>query len=60
MVSDVSAMFVETTTLRPIAPLGLRGGAGSKMRCCRFGGSVEKSGMHLRSPTSAPSESTSR
>jgi len=41
MVKDVSAMFVETTTLRPIAPLGLLGGAGSKILCCRLGGSVE-------------------
>jgi len=41
MVKDVSAIFVETTTLRPIAPFGLLGGAGSKILCCKFGGKVE-------------------
>ena len=41
MVSEVSAMLVDTTTLRPIAPFGLVGGAGSKIRCWRAGGKVE-------------------
>lgn len=41
MVKDVSAIFVETTTLRPTAPFGLLGGAGSKILCCKFGGRVE-------------------
>ena len=41
IVRDVSAIFVETTTFLPIAPLGLFGGGGSKILCCRFGGSVE-------------------
>jgi len=41
MVNDVSAILVDTTTLRPIAPLGLFGGAGSNIRCCNFGGNVE-------------------
>jgi len=59
MVSDVSAIFVETTTLRPIAPLGRFGGAGSKILCCRFGGNVEYRGIHFISPTSGPRLSTS-
>jgi hypothetical protein len=33
IVRDVSAIFVETTTFRPMAPLDLFGGAGSKIRC---------------------------
>ena len=42
IVSDVSAMFVDTTTLRPGGPPGCRGsGASSKMRCCCRGGSDE-------------------
>ena len=41
IVRDVSAMLVDTTHLRPMAPLGLLGGAGSKMRCCWAGGRVE-------------------
>ena len=41
MVREVSAMFVETTTLRPMAPLGLVGGAASKILCWRAGGRVE-------------------
>ena len=42
MVSDVSAMLVETMILRPAGPPGrAAGGAGSKMRCCCWGGSVE-------------------
>ena len=60
IVSDVSAMFVETTTFRPIAPFGRFGGAGSKILCCRFGGSVEYRGIHFISPTSGPRLSTSR
>lgn len=59
IVSDVSAIFVETTTFRPIAPFGRFGGAGSKILCCRFGGSVEYRGMHFISPTSGPRLSTS-
>jgi hypothetical protein len=35
IVNDVSAMLVDTTIFRPIAPFGLFGGAGSKIRCCR-------------------------
>ena len=41
MVKEVSAMLVDTTILRPTAPLGLRGGAASNIRCWRLGGSVE-------------------
>ena len=41
MVREVSAMFVETTTLRPMAPLGLVGGADSKILCWSVGGRVE-------------------
>jgi len=41
IVKDVSAIFVEITTLRPMAPLGLFGGAASNIRCCKFGGNVE-------------------
>ena len=41
IVSDVSAIFVDTTTLRPIAPLDLLGGGGSKILCCKLGGRVE-------------------
>ena len=52
-------MLVETTTLRPKAPLAFLGGADSKILCCRFGGSVEYSGMVLRSPTSLPRLDTS-
>lgn len=59
MVKDVSAIFVETTTLRPIAPLALLGGAGSKILCCKFGGRVEYNGMHFNSPTSGPKLSIS-
>jgi hypothetical protein len=47
-------MFVEMTHLRPTAPFGRLAGAASKIRCCWFGGSVEYSGMHFSSPTSAP------
>lgn len=54
IVREVSAIFVDTTTFRPMAPLGLLGGAGSKIRCWRFGGSVEYRGMHFSSPTSGP------
>ena len=53
-------MFVDMTTLRPIAPLALTGGADSKIRCCRLGGNVEYSGMHFMSPTSGPKFSVSR
>ena len=59
IVRDVSAILVETTTFLPIAPLGLLGGGGSKILCCKFGGSVEYKGIHLRSPTSGPRFSTS-
>jgi len=59
IVRDVSAIFVETTTFRPIAPFGRFGGAGSKILCCRFGGNVEYRGMHFISPTSGPRLSTS-
>ncbi len=41
IVNDVSAMLVDTTIFRPIAPFGLFGGAGSKIRCCRLGDNVE-------------------
>jgi hypothetical protein len=41
IVNDVSAIFVEITTFRPTAPLGLFGGAGSNIRCCKLGGNVE-------------------
>jgi hypothetical protein len=41
IVNDVSAIFVEITTFRPIAPFGLFGDAGSNIRCCKFGGNVE-------------------
>lgn len=34
IVRDVSAILVDTTHLRPMAPLDLLGGAGSKIRCC--------------------------
>jgi hypothetical protein len=33
IVREVSAIFVETTTFRPMAPFGLFAGAGSKIRC---------------------------
>lgn len=59
MVSDVSAIFVDTTHLRPIAPLGLLGGGGSNILCCRLGGKVEYRGIHFISPTSGPRLSTS-
>ncbi len=54
IVSDVSAIFVETTTLRPIAPFDLLGGALSKILCWRLGGNVEYNGIHFRSPISGP------
>lgn len=60
IVREVSAMFVDTTTFRPIAPLDLFGGAGSKILCCKLGGSVEYSGIHFSSPTSGPKLSISR
>ena len=42
IVSEVSAMLVDTTTLRPGGPSGRRGaGASSKMRCCCRGGREE-------------------
>ena len=42
MVSDVSAMLVDTTILRPAGPpLARAGGALSKIFCCMAGGSVE-------------------
>jgi len=41
MVKEVSAMLVDTTTLRPMAPLAFGAGADSKILCWRFGGSVE-------------------
>ena len=42
IVSDVSAIFVDTTTLRPGGPSGVRGGGGaSKIRCCCCGGNDE-------------------
>ena len=41
IVNDVSAILVDTTIFRPIAPFGLFDGAGSKIRCCRLGGNVE-------------------
>lgn len=59
MVKDVSAIFVETTTFRPIAPFALFGGADSKILCCKFGGRVEYSGIHFNSPTSGPKLSIS-
>lgn len=60
IVKDVSAIFVDTTTFLPIAPLGLLGGGGSKIFCCRFGGRVEYNGMHFSSPTSGVRLSSSR
>ena len=60
IVSDVSAMLVDTTTFRPMAPFDLLGGAASKMRCWSWGGSVEYRGMHLISPISGPTLSDSR
>lgn len=59
IVKDVSAIFVETTTLRPIAPFALFGGAASKILCCKFGGRVEYNGIHFNSPTSGPKLSIS-
>ena len=59
IVRDVSAMFVDTTHLRPMAPLARLGGAGSKMRCCCWGGSVEYRGMQRNSPISGPKLSIS-
>ena len=59
IVRDVSAMLVDTTHLRPMAPLGRLDGAGSKMRCCCCGGRVEYRGMQRNSPTSGPKFSTS-
>ena len=47
-------MFVDTTHLRPMAPLGLLGGGASKMRCCCTGGSVEYRGIQRISPISGP------
>jgi hypothetical protein len=42
MVKLVSAMLVDTITLRPGAPPGVLGGGGAeKMRCCAAGESVE-------------------
>ena len=41
MVSEVSAMLVERTTFLPIAPFAFLEGGGSKILCCRFGGSDE-------------------
>mmetsp|Transcript_59602 Transcript_59602/g.124513 ORF Transcript_59602/g.124513 Transcript_59602/m.124513 type:complete len:208 (-) Transcript_59602:1012-1635(-) len=53
IVSDVSAMLVDTTTLRPGGPPLTRGsGAGSKTFCCSAGGSAEYSGTHTTGPTS--------
>lgn len=43
----------------PIAPLAFDGGACSNIRCCKLGGNVEYSGMHLSSPTSGPNLSIS-
>jgi hypothetical protein len=60
MVSDVSAMLVDTTTFLPMAPFGLFGGAGSKILCCKAGGKVENKGIHFISPTSGPKLSISR
>ena len=45
MVREVSAMLVDTTTFRPMAPFGLLGGGGSKIRCCCWGGMLEYNGM---------------
>lgn len=59
IVKDVSAIFVETTTLRPIAPFALLGGAASKILCCKLGGRVEYNGIHFNSPTSGPKLSIS-
>jgi hypothetical protein len=51
MVSDVSAMLVDTTILRPGGPPGITGpGAGSKIFCCCAGGSVEYSGRASSTP----------
>jgi hypothetical protein len=41
IVNDVSAILVDTTIFLPMAPFGLFGGAGSKIRCCKLGGNVE-------------------
>ena len=54
MVREVSAMFVDTTTFLPTAPLALVAGGASKILCCRLGGRVEYSGIHFMSPTSGP------
>lgn len=53
-------MLVLITTLRPMAPFGLTGGAASKILCCKFGGNVEYKGIHFISPTSGPRLSISR
>ena len=54
IVSEVSAMLVDTTTFLPTAPFDRRAGGGSKMRCWRLGGRDEYRGMHFISPTSGP------
>ena len=61
MVSDVSAMLVLITILRPGGCPGLRdGGAGSKIFCCIAGGSVEYSGNTSTAPAASPRLLTSR
>jgi hypothetical protein len=51
IVSDVSAMLVDTTILRPAGPPLRAGGALSKIFCCMAGGSVEYRGTTSASPT---------
>lgn len=51
IVSEVSAIFVETITFRPTFP-SFVGGLGPNIRCCWAGGRVEYRGMHSRSPRS--------
>eukprot|EP00958_Prasinococcus_capsulatus_P025993 scaffold4518_cov410-Prasinococcus_capsulatus_cf.AAC.13 len=52
IVRDVSAMFVDTTILRPAGPSGVRGwGAASNIRVCWCGGNVEYSGSTSVGPT---------
>jgi len=51
MVKDVSAILVDTTTLRPGFPSLLGGGGSSKMRFCCWGGKVLYSGITETGPT---------
>jgi len=57
MVKDVSAIFVETTILRPGIPFEFFGGALSNILCYYQGGKVEYKGIISVLPTSSPNSS---